>query len=240
MGASGSVEAPDANELKRLFDKHDVTHSGKLERQEAYALIEDLRLRYGMDEELPDSFKDAVFKEFDKDNAETWSWHDVRVLSGEGWHAMRRRLQRVRVRGGQRHNRAQRQKEKTLAESASSAWAKVSGAGAALAAMRDVEKVKDLEEEVELYFHPMRIENISIGQEAWTFAPQIDMRVIRGDPRRGRAAPHEVNDAIFKGPFVAQVVSNVPRGTTQDPTWSDSLQLIFTKAPGRASMCTSS
>ncbi|CAK9045392.1 unnamed protein product [Durusdinium trenchii] len=240
MGASGSVEAPDANELKRLFDKHDVPHSGKLERQEAYALIEDLRLRYGMDEELPDSFKDAVFKEFDKDNAETWSWHDVRVLSGEGWHAMRRRLQRVRVRGGQRHNRAQRQKEKTLAESASSAWAKVSGAGAALAAMRDVEKVKDLEEEVELYFHPIRIENISIGQEAWTFAPQIDMRVIRGDPRRGRAAPREVNDAIFKGPFVAQVVSNVPRGTTQDPTWSDSLQLTFTKAPGRASMCTSS
>lgn len=34
MGASGSVEAPDANELKRLFDKHDVPHSGKLERQE--------------------------------------------------------------------------------------------------------------------------------------------------------------------------------------------------------------
>ena len=34
MGASGSVEAPDADELKRLFDKHDVTRSGNLERQE--------------------------------------------------------------------------------------------------------------------------------------------------------------------------------------------------------------
>ena len=34
MGASVSVEAPDADELKRLFDKHDVTHSGHLERQE--------------------------------------------------------------------------------------------------------------------------------------------------------------------------------------------------------------
>eukprot|EP00434_Breviolum_minutum_P016686 symbB.v1.2.014710.t1/scaffold1080.1/size139481/6 len=230
MGASGSVEPPDADELKRLFDKHDVTGSGNLERQEAYAFIEDLRLRYGMDEELPDSFKDAVFKDFDKDHAETWSWHDVRVLSGDGWHAMRRRLQRVRVRGGQRHNRAQRQKEKTLAESASSAWAKVSGAGATIAALRDVEKVKDLEEEIELDFHPMRIENISIGQEAWTFAPQIDLRVIRGDPRRGRNAPHEVNEAIFKGPFVAQAVSKVPRGSTQDPTWSDSLNVTFTKA----------
>lgn len=99
--------------------------------------------------------------------------------------------------------------------------------------------------------------NASLLQEAWTFAPQIDMRVIRdilrypqrsgsrtgisfamsfprfvifhhvssflahlmcmfddfciflssvvveqltgGDPRRGRAAPHEVNEAIFKG-----------------------------------------
>eukprot|EP00438_Fugacium_kawagutii_P024935 Skav213192 [mRNA] locus=scaffold2826:135359:137147:+ [translate_table: standard] len=73
MGASASVEAPDADELKRLFDKHDVTHTGKLERQEhclrdkedsereAYAFIEDLRIRYGM--------------------------HDVRVLSGDGWHA---------------------------------------------------------------------------------------------------------------------------------------------------------
>jgi len=35
MGASGSVEPPDADELKRLFDKHDVTGSGNLERQEA-------------------------------------------------------------------------------------------------------------------------------------------------------------------------------------------------------------
>lgn len=35
MGASVSVEAPDADELKRLFDKHDVTQTGKLERQEA-------------------------------------------------------------------------------------------------------------------------------------------------------------------------------------------------------------
>eukprot|EP00913_Durusdinium_trenchii_P001396 g1291.t1 len=102
---------------------------------------------------------------------------------------MRRRLQRVRVRGGQRHNRAQRQKEKTLAESASSAWAKVSGAGAALAAMRDVEKVKDLEEEVELKRNCFLV--TAPRQEAWTFAPQIDMRVIRGDPRRGRAAPRE-------------------------------------------------
>ena len=34
MGASVSVEAPDADELKRLFDKHDVTRSGNLERQE--------------------------------------------------------------------------------------------------------------------------------------------------------------------------------------------------------------
>ncbi|CAJ1452000.1 unnamed protein product [Effrenium voratum] len=232
MGATASVEAPAAEELKRLFDKHDVTGSGNLERQEAYALIEDLRLRYGMEEELPDSFKDAVFEDFDKDHAGTWSWHDVRVLSGDGWQAMRRRLQRVRVRGGQRHNRAKRQKEQTLTESASSAWAKVSGAGAAVAAMKEVEKVKDLEEEIELDFHPMRIENISIGQESWTFAPQIDLRVIRGDPRRGRAAPHEVNEAVFKGPFVAQVVSKVPRGTTQDPTWSDSLHVTFTKAKG--------
>ena len=35
MGAATSGEAPEVDELKRLFDKHDVTASGKLERQEA-------------------------------------------------------------------------------------------------------------------------------------------------------------------------------------------------------------
>lgn len=40
MGASGSVEPPDADELKRLFDKHDVTGSGNLERQEAQENLE--------------------------------------------------------------------------------------------------------------------------------------------------------------------------------------------------------
>ncbi|CAE7533336.1 Ccdc38 [Symbiodinium natans] len=232
MGATASVEAPSADDLKRLYDKHDITGSGHLEKQEAFALLEDLRIRYGMDEELPESFKEAVFQDFDKDNAGTWSWHDVRVLSGEGWPAMRRRLQRLRVRGGQRHNRAQRQKEQTLGESAASAWSKVSGAGAAVAALKEVEAVRDLEEEVQLDFHPLRIQNISIGQEAWTFAPAIDLRVIRGDPRRGRAAPNEVNQAVFEGPFVARIVSGAPRGTTQDPTWSESLQLSFMKAKG--------
>ncbi|CAE7650448.1 Ccdc38, partial [Symbiodinium pilosum] len=68
--------------------------------------------------------------------------------------------------------------------------------------------------------------------EAWTFAPVLDLRVIRGDPRRGRTAPHEVNQAVFEGPFVARVISGAPRGTTQDPTWSESLQLTLTKAKG--------
>ncbi|CAE7559837.1 Ccdc38 [Symbiodinium sp. CCMP2456] len=232
MGATASVEAPSADDLKRLYDKHDITGSGHLEKQEAFALLEDLRIRYGMEEELPESFKEAVFQDFDKDSAGTWSWHDVRVLSGEGWPAMRRRLQRLRVRGGQRHNRAQRQKEQTFTESAASAWSKVSGAGAAVAALKEVEKAPDLEEEVQLDFHPLRIQNISIGQESWTFAPVLDLRVIRGDPRRGRTAPNEVNQAVFEGPFVARVVSGVPRGTTEDPTWSESLQLTFTKAKG--------
>ncbi|CAE7878819.1 ANKRD50 [Symbiodinium sp. KB8] len=164
MGATASVEAPSADDLKRLYDKHDITGSGHLEKQEAFALLEDLRIRYGMEEELPESFKEAVFQDFDEDSAGTWSWHDVRVLSGEGWPAMRRRLQRLRVRGGQRHNRAQRQKEQTFTESAASAWSKVSGAGAAVAALKEVEKAPDLEEEVQLDFHPLRIQNISIGR----------------------------------------------------------------------------
>ena len=89
------------------------------------------------------------------------------------------------------------------------------------------------QEEITLDFHPLRVENISIGQESWTFAPQVDLRVLRGDPRRGRAAPHEVNAAIFQGPFVAQALSPVPRGGTAEPTWAESVHLRCTKAPGR-------
>ena len=35
MGATASVEAPSADDLKRLYDKHDITGSGHLEKQEA-------------------------------------------------------------------------------------------------------------------------------------------------------------------------------------------------------------
>ena len=35
MGATGSVEAPSADDLKRLYDKHDITGSGHLKKQEA-------------------------------------------------------------------------------------------------------------------------------------------------------------------------------------------------------------
>ena len=35
MGATASVEAPSADELKKLYDKHDITGSGHLEKQEA-------------------------------------------------------------------------------------------------------------------------------------------------------------------------------------------------------------
>ncbi|CAJ1342965.1 unnamed protein product [Effrenium voratum] len=194
MGATASVEAPAAEELKRLFDKHDVTGSGNLERQEAYALIEDLRLRYGMEEELPDSFKEAVFEDFDKDHAGTWSWSGPQGPGGECVFSLGKGLT-------------------TRARQVS-----VSGAGAAVAAMKEVEKVKDLEEEIELDFHPMRIENISIGQESWTFAPQIDLRVIRGDPRRGRAAPHEVNEAVFKGRGAHMRNASGIEGSTRDHT----------------------
>merc|ERR1711971_1435078 len=98
MGQGGSASEPlSLEELRALWNKHDTNGTGELERGEVGALMEDVRLRYGLADPFERDFVDTVFRQLDQENLGFWTWHDFRQLGGQTYFKIQKQLQRQRI-----------------------------------------------------------------------------------------------------------------------------------------------
>eukprot|EP00929_Paragymnodinium_shiwhaense_P038960 TRINITY_DN20503_c0_g1_i1.p1 TRINITY_DN20503_c0_g1~~TRINITY_DN20503_c0_g1_i1.p1 ORF type:complete len:693 (+),score=117.35 TRINITY_DN20503_c0_g1_i1:86-2164(+) len=221
MGAEASVLKPlSEDELRALWDKHDSNGSGELELLEVEALLDDVRLRYGMAEPLPQATVADVFKQLDSEGLGFWTWHDFRQLGGESYYRVQRAFQRAKLRKNQRHNDAGPGKEDAAAISMEQ---RLLGAKAARATKKEVEAG----EAVTVTFHPMRVSGMERHPSAWTFNPSILLRVVRGNPRLGSGSSHAAAvTTALEGPAVVE--SEVHAADVTDAVvFKDSIELSF-------------
>merc|ERR1719498_312617 len=57
-----------------------------------------MQKRYGLKDKLPNDFIDEVFEDLDSERIDAWTWHDFRQLGGPAYHALKKRIQRRRIR----------------------------------------------------------------------------------------------------------------------------------------------
>lgn len=196
------------DELRPLFVKHDGNDSGTLEMPEARALLDDVRILYGLDANFTKAQADSLLKELDKGKNGELSWNEIRLLTKTKAVTLKKALTRVRSNKKASKSWGQWASDGVLGENATVAKAK---------AKKNTKKSRSL------VFRPMRIEGIiSSASLVSSFAPIVELRAVLDDPTEGRKK--RTADALNE-PYLASASTTPASDELVVPTWDETLTL---------------
>eukprot|EP00928_Gymnodinium_smaydae_P019282 TRINITY_DN17387_c0_g2_i1.p1 TRINITY_DN17387_c0_g2~~TRINITY_DN17387_c0_g2_i1.p1 ORF type:complete len:708 (-),score=161.08 TRINITY_DN17387_c0_g2_i1:56-2179(-) len=233
MGNDGSkaTQPLSIEELRSLWNKHDTNGTGEMERAEVGALMDDIRLRYGLDEPFSDNFIDAIFAEIDVDDTGYWTWHDFRQLGGESYFKIRKNFQRQRLRDKRMNPQAKRQAEKLKGRTQNTGFlqtVKEATVGADTAKKGRSKTAEEKGEEIEIKLHSLRVDGLLRDDQNFFFRPSLWVRVVRGNPKRGVVGERSLSAALaaLEGPSETEV-EVPPDILEEDPIWENPIRLTF-------------